>query len=105
MNGNNRFYGRAGLWASSTLLGVLTGCTTYIQAPRPAPVYVVPPPPVEATDVVVTTPPLEPPMPVQTVLEIRTTDSIGLLCRLTAALERCQLDVRSARVSSGARSS
>jgi [protein-PII] uridylyltransferase len=35
-----------------------------------------------------------------TVLEIRTTDSIGLLCRLTAALERCQLDVRSARVSS-----
>jgi len=37
-----------------------------------------------------------------TVLEIRTIDSIGLLCRLTAALERCQLDVRSARVSSTA---
>jgi [protein-PII] uridylyltransferase len=37
-----------------------------------------------------------------TVLEIRTADSIGLLCRLTAALERCQLDVRSARVSSTA---
>jgi [protein-PII] uridylyltransferase len=35
-----------------------------------------------------------------TVLEIRATDAIGLLCRLTAALERCQLDVRSARVSS-----
>jgi [protein-PII] uridylyltransferase len=35
-----------------------------------------------------------------TVLEIRATDSIGLLCRLTAALDRCQLDVRSARVSS-----
>jgi [protein-PII] uridylyltransferase len=35
-----------------------------------------------------------------TVLEIRTIDSIGLLCRVTAALERCQLDVRSARVSS-----
>ena len=30
----------------------------------------------------------------------RPTDSIGLLCRVTAALERCQLDVRSARVSS-----
>lgn len=37
-----------------------------------------------------------------TVVEIRTSDSIGLLCRLTAALERCQLDVRSARVSSTA---
>jgi [protein-PII] uridylyltransferase len=34
------------------------------------------------------------------VLEIRTEDSIGLLTRITAALERCQLDVRSARVSS-----
>ena len=37
-----------------------------------------------------------------TVVEIRASDSIGLLCRLTAALERCQLDVRSARVSSTA---
>ncbi|HJQ42373.1 MAG TPA: [protein-PII] uridylyltransferase [Jatrophihabitantaceae bacterium] len=37
-----------------------------------------------------------------TVVEIRTSDAIGLLCRLTAALERCQLDVRSARVSSTA---
>jgi [protein-PII] uridylyltransferase len=35
-----------------------------------------------------------------TVLEFRAGDSIGLLCRVTAALERCQLDVRSARVSS-----
>jgi [protein-PII] uridylyltransferase len=35
-----------------------------------------------------------------TVLEIRAEDAIGLLCRLTAALERCQLDVRSALVSS-----
>jgi [protein-PII] uridylyltransferase len=35
-----------------------------------------------------------------TVLEYRAVDSIGLLCRVTAALERCQLDVRSARVSS-----
>jgi [protein-PII] uridylyltransferase len=34
------------------------------------------------------------------VLEIRTEDSIGLLARITAALERCRLDVRSARVSS-----
>ena len=33
---------------------------------------------------------------------IRTADSIGLLCRVTAALERCQLDVRSARVTSTA---
>jgi [protein-PII] uridylyltransferase len=37
-----------------------------------------------------------------TVVEIRTQDSIGLLCRLTAGLERCGLDVRSARVSSTA---
>jgi [protein-PII] uridylyltransferase len=37
-----------------------------------------------------------------TVLEIRTRDAIGLLYRLTAALERCTLDVRSARVSSTA---
>jgi [protein-PII] uridylyltransferase len=37
-----------------------------------------------------------------TVVEFRATDSIGLLCRVTAALERCQLDVRSARVSSTA---
>lgn len=35
-----------------------------------------------------------------TVLEFRGEDSIGLLCRLTAALERCGLDVRTARVSS-----
>ncbi|MDP9093844.1 MAG: [protein-PII] uridylyltransferase, partial [Actinomycetota bacterium] len=35
-----------------------------------------------------------------TVVEFRAADSIGLLCRITAALERCQLDVRSARVSS-----
>lgn len=35
-----------------------------------------------------------------TVVEYRGTDSIGLLCRVTAALERCQLDVRSALVSS-----
>jgi [protein-PII] uridylyltransferase len=35
-----------------------------------------------------------------TVVELRTSDSIGLLCRVTAALDRCQLDVRSARVSS-----
>ena len=35
-----------------------------------------------------------------TVLEIRAEDSIGLLCRVTAALERSGLDVRSARVSS-----
>jgi [protein-PII] uridylyltransferase len=34
------------------------------------------------------------------VLEIRTEDSIGLLTRLTAALERAGLDVRSARISS-----
>ena len=35
-----------------------------------------------------------------TVLEYRAPDAIGLLCRVTAALERCQLDVRSALVSS-----
>ncbi|MDP9117155.1 MAG: [protein-PII] uridylyltransferase, partial [Actinomycetota bacterium] len=35
-----------------------------------------------------------------TVVEFRAADSIGLLCRVTAALERCQLDVRAARVSS-----
>ena len=35
-----------------------------------------------------------------TVIEYRGPDAIGLLCRVTAALERCQLDVRSARVSS-----
>ncbi|MGI8760506.1 MAG: [protein-PII] uridylyltransferase [Jatrophihabitantaceae bacterium] len=35
-----------------------------------------------------------------TVLEFRASDAIGLLYRLTAALERCQLDVRTARVSS-----
>jgi len=34
------------------------------------------------------------------VLEFRAADAIGLLCRVTAALERCGLDVRSARVSS-----
>ena len=35
-----------------------------------------------------------------TVIEIRAEDSIGLLCRVTAALERSGLDVRSAKVSS-----
>ncbi|MGH8960746.1 MAG: [protein-PII] uridylyltransferase [Jatrophihabitantaceae bacterium] len=35
-----------------------------------------------------------------TVLEYSAADAIGLLCRVTAALARCQLDVRSARVSS-----
>lgn len=35
-----------------------------------------------------------------TILEYRAADAIGLLCRVTAALERCQLDVRSARVAS-----
>jgi [protein-PII] uridylyltransferase len=35
-----------------------------------------------------------------TVVEFRAADSIGLLCRVTAALERCQVDVRLARVSS-----
>ena len=34
-----------------------------------------------------------------TIVEVRTADSIGLLYRLTGALERCQLDVRSARIS------
>jgi len=34
-----------------------------------------------------------------TVVEVRAADSIGLLHRLTAALERCRLDVRSARIS------
>lgn len=37
-----------------------------------------------------------------TVVEIRAADSIGLLCRVTAALDRCQLDVRSALVASTA---
>jgi [protein-PII] uridylyltransferase len=35
-----------------------------------------------------------------TVVEFRGEDEIGLLCRITAALERAGLDVRSARVSS-----
>jgi [protein-PII] uridylyltransferase len=35
-----------------------------------------------------------------TVLEVRTRDGIGLLHRLTAALERCEVDIRSARISS-----
>ena len=35
-----------------------------------------------------------------TVLEFRTDDAIGLLYRVTAALERCGVDIRSARVSS-----
>ncbi|MEP7179489.1 MAG: [protein-PII] uridylyltransferase [Pseudonocardiales bacterium] len=35
-----------------------------------------------------------------TVVEFRAADSIGLLCRVTAALDRCGLDVRSALVSS-----
>lgn len=35
-----------------------------------------------------------------TLVEYRAADAIGLLCRVTAALERCQLDVRGARVSS-----
>ena len=34
-----------------------------------------------------------------TVLELRAADSVGLLHRVTAALERCALDLRSARVS------
>jgi [protein-PII] uridylyltransferase len=34
-----------------------------------------------------------------TVLEVRAADSMGLLHRVTGALERCRLDVRSARVS------
>jgi [protein-PII] uridylyltransferase len=39
-----------------------------------------------------------------TVLEIRTEDSIGLLTRITAALERCGTDVRTARVATLGRS-
>jgi [protein-PII] uridylyltransferase len=35
-----------------------------------------------------------------TVLEVRARDAIGLLHRLTAALESCGLDIRSARISS-----
>ena len=35
-----------------------------------------------------------------TVLEFRADDAIGLLHRVTAALERCGLDIRSARISS-----
>jgi [protein-PII] uridylyltransferase len=35
-----------------------------------------------------------------TVLELRTDDAIGLLYRVTAVLERCGVDIRSARVSS-----
>jgi [protein-PII] uridylyltransferase len=35
-----------------------------------------------------------------TVVEFRGEDEIGLLCRITAALERAGLDVRAARVSS-----
>jgi [protein-PII] uridylyltransferase len=35
-----------------------------------------------------------------TVLEVRARDGIGLLHRLTAALERCEVDIRSARISS-----
>ncbi len=35
-----------------------------------------------------------------TLVEYRAPDSIGLLCRVAAALERCQLDVRGARVES-----
>jgi [protein-PII] uridylyltransferase len=35
-----------------------------------------------------------------TVLELRTDDAIGLLHRVTAALERCGVDIRTARVSS-----
>ena len=35
-----------------------------------------------------------------TIVEFRGEDEIGLLCRITAALERCGVDVRSARVSS-----
>lgn len=34
-----------------------------------------------------------------TIVEVRTADSVGLLHRLTGALERCRLDVRSARIS------
>lgn len=67
MNGNHRIYGRAGLWASCAFLGVLTGCTTYVEAPRPSPVYAEPPPPAEVREIVVTPPP-----PVETVVEIRT---------------------------------
>ena len=67
MNKNDRFCGRTGIWASSALLCVLTGCTTYIESPRPAQVYVEPPPPpVEVREVVAATPP-----PVETVVEIR----------------------------------
>ncbi|HEY3632584.1 MAG TPA: hypothetical protein VGL21_16895, partial [Jatrophihabitantaceae bacterium] len=35
-----------------------------------------------------------------TVVELRADDAIGLLYRVTAALERCDIDIRSARVSS-----
>ncbi len=35
-----------------------------------------------------------------TVVELRTDDAIGLLHRVTGVLERCDLDVRSARLSS-----
>jgi [protein-PII] uridylyltransferase len=38
------------------------------------------------------------------VLELRTDDAIGLLYRVTAVLERCGVDIRSARVSSLGRS-
>jgi len=65
MNGKYRFYGRAGLWASGVFLGALTGCTTYVEAPRPLPVYAEPPPPAEVREIVVTP-------PVEAVVEIRT---------------------------------
>src|SRR5258708_6191996 len=53
MNGNNRLYCRVGLWASTAVLAALIGCTTYVEAPPPSPVYVAPPPPVEVREVVI----------------------------------------------------
>jgi hypothetical protein len=68
MNENYRFCGRVGLWATILLSGILTGCTTYVEAPRPSPSYVAPPPPAEVREVVVTPPP---PVEAETVVEIR----------------------------------
>jgi hypothetical protein len=69
MNDNYRFCGRVGLWATIVLSGMLTGCTTYVEAPRPSPSYVAPPP-AEVREVVVTPPP-PPPVEAETVVEIR----------------------------------
>ena len=72
MNSKRHFGGWPGVLAIGGLMGLMAGCTTYVEPPRGPRVYERPaPPPVEVREVIVTPPPppvFVPPPPVQTVV-------------------------------------